>query len=114
MKTTWKMSLVLLSMLFFAGLTACDQADKVIDDAAETAKQAVDTAKEKAAEVLGATEDESSEEDFAEKEEGEEDSNSEYFVHVTGLIDRISEGDVVEFELKEGKKGLNAVNVKLA
>jgi len=43
----------------------------------------------------------------------EEDSNSEYFVHVTGLIDRISEGDQVEFELKEGKKGLNAVNVKV-
>jgi CspA family cold shock protein len=43
----------------------------------------------------------------------EEDSNNEYFVHVTGLIDRISEGDEVEFELKEGKKGLNAVNVKV-
>jgi len=43
----------------------------------------------------------------------EEDSNSEYFVHVTGLIDRIAEGDQVEFELKEGKKGLNAVNVKV-
>ena len=43
----------------------------------------------------------------------EEDSNNEYFVHVTGLIDRISEGDNVEFELKEGKKGLNAVNVKV-
>jgi len=43
----------------------------------------------------------------------EEDSNNEYFVHVTGLIDRIAEGDEVEFELKEGKKGLNAVNVKV-
>ena len=43
----------------------------------------------------------------------EEDSNDEYFVHVTGLIDRITEGDEVEFELKEGKKGLNAVNVKV-
>ena len=43
----------------------------------------------------------------------EEDSNNEYFVHVTGLIDRIAEGDQVEFELKEGKKGLNAVNVKV-
>lgn len=43
----------------------------------------------------------------------EEDSNNEYFVHVTGLIDRITEGDEVEFELKEGKKGLNAVNVKV-
>ncbi len=44
----------------------------------------------------------------------EEDSNTEYFVHVSGLIDEIREGDKVEFELKEGKKGLNAVNVKQA
>ncbi len=43
----------------------------------------------------------------------EEDSKEDYFVHSSGLIDRIKEGDVVEFELKEGKKGLNAVNVKL-
>jgi len=34
-------------------------------------------------------------------------------VHVSGLIDEIKENDVVEFELKEGKKGLNAVNVKV-
>ncbi len=44
----------------------------------------------------------------------DDDSNQEYFVHVTGLIDDIREGDKVEFELKEGKKGLNAVNVKQA
>ena len=44
----------------------------------------------------------------------EEDSNKEYFVHVTGLIDEIRENDVVTFELQEGKKGLNAVNVKQA
>ncbi len=44
----------------------------------------------------------------------EDDSNTEYFVHVTGLVDEIQEGDKVEFELKEGKKGLNAVNVKQA
>ena len=43
----------------------------------------------------------------------EDDSNKEHFVHVTGLIDEINEGDRVEFELKEGKKGLNAVNVKV-
>jgi len=43
----------------------------------------------------------------------EDDSNTEYFVHVSGLIDEINEGDTVEFELKEGKKGLNAVNVKI-
>lgn len=43
----------------------------------------------------------------------EEDSNTDYFVHVSGLIDEIKQGDTVEFELKEGKKGLNAVNVKV-
>jgi CspA family cold shock protein len=34
-------------------------------------------------------------------------------VHVTGLIDEINEGDAVEFELKEGRKGMNAVNVRV-
>jgi cold shock protein len=34
-------------------------------------------------------------------------------VHVSGLIDEIKENDSVEFELQEGKKGLNAVNVKV-
>lgn len=41
-----------------------------------------------------------------------DDSNNETFVHSTGLIDQITEGDKVEFDVKEGKKGLNAVNVK--
>jgi len=39
-------------------------------------------------------------------------SSEEYFVHVSGLIDDIREGDSVEYELKEGKKGLNAVEVR--
>ena len=43
----------------------------------------------------------------------EEGSNNEHFVHVSGLIDEIREGDTVEFELKEGKRGMNAVNVKV-
>ncbi|ALI98386.1 MULTISPECIES: cold-shock protein [Rufibacter] len=42
------------------------------------------------------------------------DSNEEYFVHVSNLVDEIRENDEVTFELKEGRKGLNAVNVKLA
>ena len=42
------------------------------------------------------------------------DSNKEYFVHVSGLVDKIKENDEVEFDLEEGKKGLNATNVKLA
>lgn len=41
------------------------------------------------------------------------ESDNEYFVHVTGLIDEIKEDDEVSFELKEGRKGLNAVNVKV-
>jgi CspA family cold shock protein len=44
----------------------------------------------------------------------DEESRKEYFVHVSGLIDKIREGENVEFELEEGRKGLNAVNVKLA
>ncbi|MBC8320914.1 MAG: cold shock domain-containing protein [Bacteroidetes bacterium] len=43
----------------------------------------------------------------------DDDTQKEYFVHVSGLIDQINEGDQVQFELQEGKKGLNAVNVKL-
>lgn len=43
----------------------------------------------------------------------EEGSDKEYFVHVTGLIDEIRDGDTVEFELQEGRKGLNAINVKV-
>lgn len=41
-------------------------------------------------------------------------SNTEYFVHVSGLIDEIRENDNVTFELQEGRKGLNAINVKRA
>ena len=44
----------------------------------------------------------------------EDDSKKEYFVHVSGLVDKIKEKDEVEFEIEEGRKGLNAVNVKLA
>ena len=43
----------------------------------------------------------------------EEGSKQEHFVHISGLIDEIREGDAVEFELKEGRRGLNAVSVKV-
>ncbi len=43
----------------------------------------------------------------------EEGSNEDHFVHISGLIDEVREGDAVEFELQQGKKGLNAVNVKV-
>ena len=41
-----------------------------------------------------------------------DDSDQEVFVHVTGLIDQIREDDKVTFEITEGRKGLNAINVK--
>ncbi len=41
-------------------------------------------------------------------------SDKEYFVHVSGLKDQIKENDKVTFDLIEGKKGLNAVNVKIS
>ncbi len=34
------------------------------------------------------------------------------FVHVSGLVSKIRENDRVTFEVQNGKKGLNAVNVK--
>lgn len=39
--------------------------------------------------------------------------DSEIFVHSTGLIDEIRENDKVQYEVANGKKGLNAVNVKV-
>jgi cold shock protein len=41
------------------------------------------------------------------------ETDEDIFVHVSGLIDRINENDDVSFEVKQGKKGLNAVDVKL-
>ena len=40
------------------------------------------------------------------------DSSKEFFVHSNGLKETIKENDEVTFDLEEGKKGLNAVNVK--
>jgi len=41
-------------------------------------------------------------------------SGQEIFVHVSGLVDKIREGDTVTYESQRGKKGMNAVNVQLA
>jgi len=43
----------------------------------------------------------------------EEGTGKEHFVHVSGLVDEIRENDEVEFELEQGRKGLNAVNVRV-
>ena len=41
------------------------------------------------------------------------ESGQDIFVHVSGLIDDINEGDKVEYNTEEGRKGINAVNVKV-
>lgn len=41
------------------------------------------------------------------------DSSEDIFVHQTGLIDEIRENDKVTFDVEKGRKGMNAVNVKL-
>jgi CspA family cold shock protein len=40
-----------------------------------------------------------------------DETGTDVFVHATGLNDEIRENDSVNFEVAEGKKGLNAVNV---
>jgi len=42
-----------------------------------------------------------------------EDGSKDVFVHVSGLNDDIAEGDSVTYEVEEGKKGPNAVNVSV-
>jgi CspA family cold shock protein len=42
-----------------------------------------------------------------------DDSSEDIFVHSTGLIDEIRENDKVEYDSERGKKGMNAVNVKV-
>ena len=44
----------------------------------------------------------------------DDDSQSEIFVHATGLIDKVAQNDTVSYDIKDGKKGQNAVNVKRA
>ncbi|MFN8152876.1 MAG: cold shock domain-containing protein [Bacteroidia bacterium] len=43
-----------------------------------------------------------------------EENGTEIFVHTTGLTEQIRENDEVFYETQQGKKGLNAVNVKIA
>lgn len=42
----------------------------------------------------------------------DDESQKEIFVHYTGLTEKVRENDKVTFEVAEGQKGLNAVNVK--
>lgn len=43
-----------------------------------------------------------------------DDGSEDVFVHVSGLKDEVREGDQVVYEVEQGRKGLNAVNVQLA
>ncbi|MCK4921447.1 MAG: cold-shock protein [Bacteroidales bacterium] len=42
-----------------------------------------------------------------------DEGGKDVFVHVNGLTDEIAEGDKVSYDVEEGQKGLNAVNVKI-
>jgi CspA family cold shock protein len=41
------------------------------------------------------------------------DSGEDIFVHESGLINEIRENDKVKFDVEQGKKGLNAINVEV-
>ena len=44
----------------------------------------------------------------------EHETNEKFFVHINGVLEEITENDVVVFELERGLKGMNAVRVKKA
>ena len=42
----------------------------------------------------------------------DDESDKEYFVHATGLVDKIKDDDLVVYDLENGNRGFKAVNVK--
>ena len=42
----------------------------------------------------------------------DDETGKDVFVHVSGTVDAIDKNDKVEFETEEGRRGVNAVNVK--
>jgi len=42
-----------------------------------------------------------------------DDGSKDVFVHQSGLLDMITDGDKVSYDVEQGQKGLNAVNVKV-
>lgn len=44
----------------------------------------------------------------------DDETKKEVFVHVSGLVDTISEGDKVTFDITDGRKGPNAVDVRIS
>ena len=41
----------------------------------------------------------------------DDESSEDVFVHKTDLVDNIREDDQVEYDVEQGQRGLNAVNV---
>lgn len=44
----------------------------------------------------------------------EDGTGEEVFVHITGLVDQVKDKDQVTYDVEQGKKGMNAVNVRKA
>jgi len=42
-----------------------------------------------------------------------DDGEKDVFVHKSDLVDEITEGDKVSYDVEESEKGLNAINVKV-
>ena len=42
-----------------------------------------------------------------------DDGGKDLFVHKSDLVDEITEGDKVSYDVEESEKGLNAINVKV-
>mgnify|MGYP000554229059 FL=1 len=42
-----------------------------------------------------------------------DDDGKDVFVHKSDLVDEITEGDKVSYDVEENEKGLNAINVKV-
>jgi CspA family cold shock protein len=43
----------------------------------------------------------------------QDEDGEELFVHVSGLVDEIREADKVKFNVAQGRKGMNAVDVEV-
>ncbi|MGN6638989.1 MAG: cold-shock protein [Mucilaginibacter sp.] len=43
----------------------------------------------------------------------QDETRTDVFVHSSGLIDQVYENDRVSYDIENGKKGLNALNVKV-
>ncbi|RLD23788.1 MAG: cold-shock protein [Bacteroidetes bacterium] len=43
-----------------------------------------------------------------------DDGSKDVFVHKNDLVDQVTEGDKVSYEVAESEKGLNAIEVKIA